>query len=82
MLNRRCGRSFYFAYLLLFSLVLAVTTAKPAYAYVDPGAGLFLFQVIGSAFAGLGLLLRKRVGRFFGAFGRSATKAGSGFDQR
>lgn len=35
--------------------------AKPAYAYADPGAGLFYIQILGSTFAGFIFLLRKKL---------------------
>jgi hypothetical protein len=49
-------------------LVLS-TTARPAYAYVDPGSGLLLVQMLGSTLAGMLFLLRKRVRQLFNHFG-------------
>jgi hypothetical protein len=48
--------------------VLVSSTAQPAYAYVDPGTGLFLVQMVGSTFAGMMFLLRKRIRQFLGRF--------------
>jgi hypothetical protein len=39
--------------------------ARPAYAYVDPGSGLFALQIISSTAAGITFLLRKRLRIFF-----------------
>ena len=49
-------------------LVFATTNliAQPAFAYVDPGSGLLLLQVIGSTFVGVVFLIRKRIGQAFG----------------
>jgi hypothetical protein len=41
---------------------------RPAHAYVDPGSGYMLLQVIGSMFAGAIFYLRHRLRRLF-AFG-------------
>jgi hypothetical protein len=46
-------------------------TAKAAYAYVDPGSGLFFLQVIGSTMLGFMFLVRKRVGQFLRIFSRN-----------
>jgi len=64
-----------------FFIVLNVT-AQPAHAYVDPGSGLFLFQVAGSTFAGTLFLLRKRIRNFFERFGRRSLDVGSDLEQR
>jgi hypothetical protein len=37
--------------------------AQPANAYVDPGSGLFALQLIGTCFAGMLFLIRKRLRR-------------------
>jgi hypothetical protein len=49
--------------LLIGCLILAVfcMLAQPAYAYVDPGSGLFAAQLIGTSVAGMIFLLRRRV---------------------
>lgn len=54
--------------------VLVNSTAQPAYAYVDPGAGLLLFQVMGSTFAGGMFLLRKRILDFLGFRAKNSVK--------
>jgi hypothetical protein len=38
---------------------------QPAHAYVDPGSGLLLFQVISTSLAGTAFLLWNRLRRFF-----------------
>jgi hypothetical protein len=42
-------------------LALFFALAQPAYAYVDPGSGLLALQVIGSAFAGIIFIVRRRL---------------------
>ncbi len=66
----------------LWLLIVLNSTARPAYGYVDPGAGLFLFQVIGSTFAGMTFLLRKRVQRLLMRFGRNSKEAGNYLEPR
>jgi hypothetical protein len=39
--------------------------AQPAYAYVDPGSGLFAFQIISTSFAGMVFILRRRLRSLF-----------------
>ncbi|HWY70776.1 MAG TPA: hypothetical protein VNX88_19060 [Terriglobales bacterium] len=39
---------------------------KPAYAYVDPGSGYLLLQIVGSMLAGAAFLVRHRLKRMFG----------------
>jgi hypothetical protein len=55
-------------------LVLFCALAQPAYAYVDPGSGLFAFQVISSTFAGMIFLVRRRLRT---AFRKVAQRIGS-----
>ncbi len=45
---------------------------RPAHAYVDPGSGYMLLQVIGSLFAGAIFYLRHRLRRLF-AFGAQSS---------
>lgn len=63
------------ALLLLFLLC----AARPAYAYVDPGSGFFVLQVIASVFAGLMFAVRRRirllVSEVVKVFSRSSTKS-------
>ena len=39
---------------------------KPAYAYVDPGSGYLLLQIVGSMLAGAAFFVRHRLKRMFG----------------
>jgi hypothetical protein len=51
--------------LTVFSIVAVLSAlAKPAYAYVDPGSGLFAFQIISTTVAGMIFMLRKRLHGF------------------
>ena len=45
---------------LCLALFLAAS-AKPAYAYADPGSGLMAIQILGSTLAGFLFLARRRV---------------------
>lgn len=38
-----------------------LASERPAYAYVDPGSGLFLLQGIGSAFLGVLYVIRRKL---------------------
>ena len=60
------SKSTYCALIILWVFVGLCVTARPAYAYVDPGSGLFFLQVIGSTFVGFSLLVRKRLARLMG----------------
>lgn len=50
-------------FLLTCVLVWAVVVAleKPAYAYVDPGSGLYFLQWMSTAFAGVLFVIRRRL---------------------
>lgn len=60
------GKAVYYAVQAAWFFALLCSLARPAHAYVDPGSGLLLYQVGGSLFAGLLLLLRRRVRKLFG----------------
>ena len=53
----------------LFALMVAFE--RPAHAYVDPGSGLLVFQIIGSMFTGAIFIFRSKVKKLFH---RSAVK--------
>lgn len=46
-------------------------SAKPAYAYVDPGSGLLLLQILGSTILGFTFLIRKRIAQLLRFFSRN-----------
>lgn len=58
-------------FLLSFSLTLftafclAIASAKPAYAYVDPGSGFLAVQTLASVGAAFGYFLRRRIRSLF-----------------
>ena len=54
-------RSIYYGLVCLWIFLVLCVSAQPVYAYVDPGAGLLLFQVAGSTFAGFMFLIRKKI---------------------
>ena len=55
----------------LWLFAVLCLTARPAYAYVDPGSGLFLLQVVSSALIGIPFLIRKRIRQVFERFGKN-----------
>jgi hypothetical protein len=60
----------YNTFVLLLSIIqiLAVlcSLAQPAYAYVDPGSGLFTLQIISTTFAGIIFFIRRKFRCLFG----------------
>jgi hypothetical protein len=70
MLKRSISRVVYYGITVIWVLAALCVIEKPAYAYVDPGSGLFFLQVIGSTFVGFGYLVRKRIAQLFGRLGR------------
>jgi hypothetical protein len=69
------GKSLYWAFSILWFFALVCVLVQPAYAYVDPGSGLLLYQLTGSLFTGILFLLRRRVRKLFGRFIRDSTAA-------
>lgn len=55
--------------------VLLSVVEKPAYAYVDPGSGLFLLQIMGTTLAGFAFMIRKRIRQMLSAFGSKDKKS-------
>jgi hypothetical protein len=78
MLKRCLGQALYIASVIIWLFAALSVVARPAYAYVDPGAGFFTLQIVSSTFVGFGFLLRKRIRRIFGRFGRVPKKKTSG----
>jgi len=65
-------RTIWFALGMLQIAAVICAFERPAHAYVDPGSGYMLLQVIGSMFAGAIFYLRHRLRRFF-AFGADSS---------
>ncbi|HWA93037.1 MAG TPA: hypothetical protein VG844_00445 [Terracidiphilus sp.] len=59
----------------IWVLCVCNLVADPAYAYVDPGSGLLLIQILGSIVAGATFLIRKRIRDFFGIFAKKSKLA-------
>lgn len=59
MVSRRVLMNWVWAGIPLLAFLLCTT--RPAYAYVDPGAGILTLQIIGSAFAGMIFMARRRL---------------------
>jgi hypothetical protein len=53
---------------LIWFLFVCNLVAQPALAYVDPGSGLLLLQILGSTIAGATFLIRKRILELFRFF--------------
>jgi hypothetical protein len=52
--------------LIIQILALLCAFARPAYAYVDPGSGLFALQTFSTTIAGIVFLIRRNLRRLFG----------------
>lgn len=63
-------RVVYYSVVAVWIFAILGVIERPAYAYVDPGSGLFFLQVIGSTFVGFGYLARKRIAQLFGMAGK------------
>ena len=55
----------YFAITLMLLLALSMTFERQAYAYVDPGSGLLIFQGISAVFSGALFYFRRRLKSLF-----------------
>lgn len=66
---RLIGRTIYLSLVTIWVFAAVCISAQAAYAYVDPGNGLFCLQVIGSTFLGFTFLARKRLRQLLGRFG-------------
>ena len=69
------GKWLYRASVVIWFFALLCAAQRPAYAYVDPGSGIFLLQVISSVFVGFTFLIRKRIREFFNRFAFSKKEA-------
>lgn len=63
----------YLAVTALLMLALGFTFERRAYAYIDPGSGLLIFQGIGAVVSGTLFYFRRRLKEIFG----KGSKAGS-----
>ena len=55
----------YFAITLMLLIALSFTFERQAYAYVDPGSGLLIFQGISAVFSGALFYFRRRLKNLF-----------------
>ena len=67
---RILGKNIYYALVVVWVFAALCITARPAYAYVDPGSGLFFLQVVGSTLLGFTFLVRKRLSQLFNLFNK------------
>lgn len=72
---RPFGKFLYCGCTIVWLLIGLNLIAKPAYAYVDPGSGLFLTQILGSMTVGFTFLVRKRLRRLFGFISKLRNRA-------
>ncbi len=54
--------------------LLVCSFALPAHAYVDPGTGLFVFQMLTTTLAGITYMLRRRIRELFERFSGASKK--------
>jgi hypothetical protein len=73
--SKAIGAGVYCAGVIVWAFAVLCITAQPAYAYVDPGSGLFLLQVISSTLIGIPFLIRKRIRQVCERFGKNRKKA-------
>jgi hypothetical protein len=73
---RHFVKALYTFYVIATLVVLLNSVAQPAYAYVDPGSGLLLLQILGSTIAGMSFFLRKKILSLIKYFGKSSTTGG------
>ncbi len=64
------------------SLCLAVLLSSPAYAYVDPGSGTLLIQMLIAAAVGVSFYFRKALFRITSLFGGQSKEKKSSSDQQ
>jgi hypothetical protein len=66
-----------------FALLLLIASTGAAHAYVDPGTGSYVIQLIIAALAGIALATRIYWGRIKGFFARSSSEGqGTGSDEQ
>lgn len=68
MTGQAVGKSIYRVLVGMWVFAALCVSAKAAFAYVDPGSGLFFLQIIGSTILGFTFLIRKRVAQFLRVF--------------
>lgn len=69
--SKAIGIGVYCAGVSLWIFAVLCVTARPAYAYVDPGSGLFLLQVVSSTLIAVPFLIRKRIRQICERFGKN-----------
>jgi Na+/proline symporter len=75
MFMRCLGRGLYYASAVIWLFAALCVVARPAYAYVDPGSGFLMLQIVSSTFVGITFLIRKRIREVFRRFGKTTQKA-------
>lgn len=64
-------------WILLLALSVLLIEARPAHAYIDPGTGSYIFQVLIAGFVGAAFAVRVFWRRIRAFFGRLRGRAGS-----
>jgi len=58
---------------ILLAVLLYLASPSPVYAYLDPGSGSYIFQLLIAALVGMGFVLRTYWDRIRAFFTRSST---------
>lgn len=58
----------------LLVVLLCLVSAPAAYAYLDPGTGSYIFQILIAAIVGVGFLVKVYWGKIKGLFTRHSSK--------
>ena len=67
----------------LFSFLLLIASTHTAHAYVDPGTGSYVIQLVIAALAGIAFAIKIYWGRIKGLFsGASSEEQGAGSDEQ
>lgn len=76
--HRKC-----LAYSVVFALLLLIASTHVAHAYVDPGTGSYVIQLIIAALAGIAFAVKIYWGRIKGLFSKSSSEGqGTGSDDQ
>ena len=59
------SRSMYFLLTVLLVIALSFSFERQAYAYVDPGSSLLVFQGVSAVVSGVLIYFRRRIGNLF-----------------
>lgn len=72
-MNKR-GRTLYVVETMFFVICISLILATPAHAYLDPGSGSFILQILIASIVGALFLLKQYWRRIWGAFKREQSQ--------